>query len=63
MEYLPYGDLQKYLGSPLPENEGQHIVSQILEGLYFMHDKGFTHRDLKPNVGLYTYSNDIDCIA
>ncbi|KAL8746946.1 MAG: hypothetical protein Q9190_001108 [Brigantiaea leucoxantha] len=49
MEYLPHGDLQKYLGSPLPENEGQQIVSQILEGLCFMHDKGFTHRDLKPN--------------
>ncbi|KAI4215457.1 MAG: hypothetical protein LQ351_001926 [Letrouitia transgressa] len=49
MEYLPYGDLQKYLGSPLPESESQHIVHQILEGLYFMHDHDFAHRDLKPN--------------
>lgn len=52
MEYLPYGDLQKYLGSPLPESESQHIVHQILEGLYFMHDHDFAHRDLKPNVSL-----------
>ncbi|KAI4159177.1 MAG: hypothetical protein LQ342_006824 [Letrouitia transgressa] len=49
MEYLPYGDLHKYLGSPLPESEGQHIVSQLLEGLHFMHDHDFAHRDLKPN--------------
>jgi serine/threonine protein kinase len=52
MEYLPDGDLQKYLRSPLPEIEGQHIISQILEGLNFMHDKGFAHRDLKPAVRL-----------
>ncbi|MCJ1268036.1 hypothetical protein MMC22_007922 [Lobaria immixta] len=48
MEYLSDGDLHKYLGSPLPENEGQQIVSQVVEGLHFMHDKGFAHRDLKP---------------
>lgn len=52
MEYLPDGDLHKYLNSPLPEDEGQHIVFQILEGLDFMHDNGFTHRDLKPAVSL-----------
>ena len=50
MEYLPYGDLHHYLGQPLPELEGQQIVSQILEGLDFMHDSGFAHRDLKPAV-------------
>ncbi|KAL9100406.1 MAG: hypothetical protein Q9163_004216 [Psora crenata] len=48
MEYLPYGDLHKYLNSPLPEKEGQYIVHQILEGLDFMHEEGFAHRDLKP---------------
>ena len=52
MEYLPNGDLHKYLTSPLPETEGQHIVFQILEGLDFMHDNGFAHRDLKPAVSL-----------
>ena len=54
MEYLPNGDLHKYLGSPLPESEGQNIVSQVLEGLNFMHRDGFTHRDLKPAVSLDT---------
>lgn len=52
MEYFPNGDLHKYLGSPLPENECQRIVSQILEGLDFMHENNFTHRDLKPAVSL-----------
>lgn len=50
MEYLPYGDLQQYLGLPLSEKEGQRIVLQILEALHFMHDIEFTHRDLKPAV-------------
>jgi calcium/calmodulin-dependent protein kinase I len=54
MEYLSDGDLHKYLGSPLLEKEGKHIVFQILEGLHFMHDNGFAHRDLKPAVSLCT---------
>ena len=52
MEYLPHGDLHKYLGSPLSEKEGQQIVLQILEGLQFMHEIEFAHRDLKPAVSL-----------
>jgi len=48
MEYLPNGDLQNHLGSPLPESEARTIVTQVLEGLQFMHQNGFTHRDLKP---------------
>ena len=50
MEYLPKGDLQRYLNSPLPEEAGQDITFQLLEGLQFMHNKGFAHRDLKPAV-------------
>lgn len=52
MEYLPYGDLQQYLHSPLPEKEGQLLVFQVLEGLRCMHENQFTHRDLKPAVCL-----------
>ena len=48
MEYCSDGDLLKYLGSPVSETEGQHIIVQIVEGLCFMHDFGFAHRDLKP---------------
>jgi serine/threonine protein kinase len=52
MEYFPLGDLQSYLSSPLSEKEAKQIASQILEGLSFMHDNGFAHRDLKPTVSL-----------
>lgn len=55
MEYFPLGDLQTYLieePDPLPEPEAQQITFQILEGLKFMHDNGFAHRDIKPAVSL-----------
>lgn len=51
MEYFKYGDLQRHLRSPLAEDEAQQITMQVLEGLVFMHDNGFAHRDLKPAVG------------
>lgn len=52
MEYFPHGDLQNYLLSSIPEEEVQEIASQVLEGLAFMHDNGFAHRDLKPTVSI-----------
>ncbi|KAM3472477.1 hypothetical protein MY8738_008848 [Beauveria namnaoensis] len=48
MEYLEHGDLQKHLAHPLSEQEAKLITAQIIEGLGFMHENGFTHRDLKP---------------
>ncbi|KAI1377834.1 kinase-like domain-containing protein [Hypoxylon crocopeplum] len=50
MEYCPKGDLNHYLAwrGKLPEDEVQDIVSQVVEGLHFMHGEGFVHRDLKP---------------
>lgn len=50
MEYLPLGDLSHYLSKPIPENEALDITQQLLEGLQFMHNLGFAHRDLKPKV-------------
>ena len=34
----------------LPEAEVKTILTQILEGIEFMHAKGYIHRDLKPEV-------------
>ncbi|CAI7644315.1 unnamed protein product [Penicillium pancosmium] len=48
MEYLPAGDLQRYIVQPFSEREVQSITLQLLEGLDFMHSNGFSHRDLKP---------------
>ncbi|KAI2618231.1 kinase-like domain-containing protein [Hypoxylon sp. NC1633] len=59
MEYLEYGDLQRHLVRPLPEYEARTITSQVLEGLQFMHDNGFVHRDLKPgNIMVVTKGPD-----
>jgi serine/threonine protein kinase len=55
MEYLEAGDFQSYLAKcrgPLQEKEAKTISKQILEGLVFMHNEGFAHRDLKPAVGI-----------
>lgn len=50
MEYMERGDLQRYLHDTIPENETRSIILQLLEGLKFMHEARFAHRDLKPKV-------------
>ncbi|KPM38063.1 hypothetical protein AK830_g8503 [Neonectria ditissima] len=48
MEHLEHGDLQKHLNKPFPEGQVKEIASQLAEGLVYLHDNGFAHRDLKP---------------
>lgn len=67
MEYLPHGDLQEQLAdlSSLPELDVQKISFQVLEGLAFMHDNDFAHRDLKPSVRyvmIHTMKNRISSL-
>jgi serine/threonine protein kinase len=52
MEYCELGDLQGYLSSApsLPEIQAQEITFQTLEGVRYMHENEFAHRDLKPGV-------------
>jgi len=50
MEHLPLGDLSKHISEDIREHDLKDISSQLLEGLKLMHSKGFTHRDLKPQV-------------
>jgi calcium/calmodulin-dependent protein kinase I len=54
MEYMKLGDLYQSIAHmpPLPEIESALISSQILEGLEFMHENNFAHRDMKPQVHL-----------
>ena len=52
MEYFPYGDLARYLKSPIAEHDIKQITIDLLEGLKIIHAEGFTHRDLKPQVCL-----------
>lgn len=52
MEYYPQGDLHSYVdkNDRLSELHAQDVVSQILQGLAVMHEAGFAHRDVKPQV-------------
>lgn len=50
MEYVPGGLLKKLFKrqKPLSESEVNVVVKNILEGLSYIHERGFMHRDLKP---------------
>jgi serine/threonine protein kinase len=50
MEYATAGDLQRYIDRRFSEREVILITSQVLDGLQYMHEEGFAHRDLKPAV-------------
>ena len=50
MEYIALGDLRDYLEVERPEGEAKAITRQLLEGLLVIHQEGFAHRDLKPEV-------------
>ena len=50
MEYLTHGDLSSYITKGISEIDAKGICLQLLEGLEIMHEKSFTHRDLKPQV-------------
>ena len=50
MEYISHGDLREYLEVMRPESEAKAITRQLLEGLLVIHQEGFAHRDLKPEV-------------
>jgi len=51
MEYCEGGsvsDLMNLRGGRLPQTEAKDTVFQALEGLAYLHEKNFIHRDIKP---------------
>ena len=51
MEYVPFGDLSKYITTgEIKEHDAKQIARDIIEALIIIHEEGFTHRDIKPQV-------------
>ena len=48
MEYLPNGDLERYISPSLNEVDAKTIIRQLLEGLKVLHEMDWVHRDIKP---------------
>ena len=63
MEYLPYSlaDLLKgyFDDSPVEHELAVRILKQTLEGLAEVHDRGWTHRDIKPQNILLTEDDEV----
>jgi serine/threonine protein kinase len=53
MELLGGGDLSKKIERGVTIDEALQITSQIAEALHFAHEKGFVHRDVKPDNVLF----------
>jgi serine/threonine protein kinase len=53
MEYFQHGKLHIFILNfgPSTESGAKVITMRLLDGLDIMRDMGFTHQDLKPQVG------------
>jgi serine/threonine protein kinase len=51
MEFIEHGDLNNYLNyhGTMPEPLTKEVIIQVLHGLEYIHKKGISHRDLKPD--------------
>ncbi|HEY9121338.1 MAG TPA: serine/threonine-protein kinase [Marinobacter sp.] len=48
MEHLPGGDLKDRINAGMQEDEALEVLAQLALALHLAHEKGFVHRDVKP---------------
>ena len=51
MEYINGGDLNDHIGKhgKMEEHLVQEVTRQVLKGIMYIHQKGISHRDIKPD--------------
>ena len=54
MTYLPGGNVYEYISThfPLGLTEIQKFFAGVLQAVGYMHQRGFSHRDIKPEVSV-----------
>ncbi|GMI87598.1 mitogen-activated protein kinase kinase kinase 21 [Hibiscus trionum] len=63
LEYASGGslkDLIKKYGGKIPEPDVRHYTAMILQGLFYIHRKGYVHCDIKPH-NILVYPSDESC--
>ncbi len=64
MEYLPNGNLSKYMKkrNKIPESEAAFFGAEIIKILEVLHSNGIIHRDLKPENLVLDFNNHLKII-
>lgn len=54
MDYLPLGDIGNYIArfGAFEERAARPVAEQVLQGIFVIHENGYMHRDIKPEVGV-----------
>jgi len=65
MEYIEGSDLAKHVAAhgPLPVTQVLELVAEAAEALQYAHDRGITHRDIKPHNLLLSKDSDSDSLS
>ena len=60
MEYVPGGDFRTLLNNSgvLKEEHARYYIAEMFAGVWELHNLGYIHRDLKPEVGPLNFADN-----